>query len=138
MPTDSYHFPCTFDTLVRPQFSLARKALSATRGLARGGVRHLPENATIFILQFLAIFWLVSAVLFFFLGGVLALLYGRPLALIGLSSVSWVVTHCSCSVVPCVVRNEDPPHPPKKKETPNFRISRFETQQVCDCTFLGR
>ena len=38
MPTDSCHFPCTSDTLVRPQNSLARKALSATRGLARGGL----------------------------------------------------------------------------------------------------
>ena len=43
MPTDSCHFPCTSWHLVRPQYSLARKALSATRGLARGGVRHSPE-----------------------------------------------------------------------------------------------
>ena len=42
MPTDSCHFPCTSDTHVRPQNSLTRKALSATRGLARGGVRHSP------------------------------------------------------------------------------------------------
>ena len=41
MPTDSCQVPCTSDTLVRPQHSLARKALSATRGLARG-VRHSP------------------------------------------------------------------------------------------------
>ena len=38
MPTDSCHFPCTSETLVRPQNSLARKALSAARGLARGGL----------------------------------------------------------------------------------------------------
>ena len=38
MPTDSCHFPCASDTLVRPQHSLAQKALSATRGLARGGL----------------------------------------------------------------------------------------------------
>ena len=44
MPTDSYHFPCTSDTLVRPQHTLARKALSATRGLAWGGVRHSPAH----------------------------------------------------------------------------------------------
>ena len=37
IPTDSCHFPCS-DTLVRPQYSLAWKALSATRGLARGGL----------------------------------------------------------------------------------------------------
>ena len=38
MPTDSCHFPCTSDTPVRPQNSLTRKALSATRGLASGGL----------------------------------------------------------------------------------------------------
>ena len=38
MPTDSCYFPCTSDTLVRPQYSLSRKAISATRGLARGGL----------------------------------------------------------------------------------------------------
>ena len=38
MPTNSCHFPCTSDTLVRPQYSLTRKALSATRGLAGGGL----------------------------------------------------------------------------------------------------
>ena len=38
MPADSCHFPCTSDTLVRPQYSLTRKALSATRGLAREGL----------------------------------------------------------------------------------------------------
>ena len=38
MPTDSCHFPCTSYTPVRPQNSLTRKALSATRGLARGGL----------------------------------------------------------------------------------------------------
>ena len=51
MPTDSCHFPCTSDTLVRPQNSLARKVLSATRGLARGGVRHSPANPQFFFLQ---------------------------------------------------------------------------------------
>ena len=30
MPTDSCHFPCTSNTLVRTQYSVARKALSAT------------------------------------------------------------------------------------------------------------
>ena len=35
MPTDSCHFPCTSDIPVRAQNSLARKALSATRGLAK-------------------------------------------------------------------------------------------------------
>ena len=38
MPTDSCHFPCTSDTPVRLQNSLAWKALSASRGLARGGL----------------------------------------------------------------------------------------------------
>ena len=37
-PTDSCHFPCTSDTLVRPQNSLARKALTATKGVSKRGL----------------------------------------------------------------------------------------------------
>ena len=44
MPTDSCHFPCASYTLARPhwQCSHARKALSTTRGVRKGGVRHSP------------------------------------------------------------------------------------------------
>ena len=51
MPTDSCHFPCTSDTLIRPQKSLAQKALSTTKGLARGRLgtlRFLPTMPTTF------------------------------------------------------------------------------------------
>ena len=44
MPTDSCHFPLTSNTLVRPQYSLARKALQLPVGLQRR-VRHSPEQA---------------------------------------------------------------------------------------------
>ena len=64
--------------------------------------------------------WLVSAVffLFFFCGG-LALLQGTYPEVTGLSSVSRVPS-CEllfgiCSVVLCVVHDEDPPPPPLPK-----------------------
>ena len=55
MPTDSCHFTCASDTLVRPQYSLAQKALSATRGSARGEVFLLTVGVFLLRVKFLCL-----------------------------------------------------------------------------------